>query len=186
MGSLSMVVMLYIKMTLHVAVKLVECLVDSDDGLQTNGSQMSMTNLIPLASIATQNVMVRLVTSSDGESEVDSVTITSCLGDGSDVGTTMSRIFPLGGILFELLSGEEPPLLEKESPPTLTSIDLDNGLYMNNGSGQRKLKKHTSSCSSSEDVYSKYIFKLESLGMPLGMYTHTELTRLQSGRLMRR
>lgn len=157
----------YIKSALPIALKLTECLIEAE-----KDEQNGRGNPIPLASIATANVLIRakelvLTGTYVGQVQevVEHVWITSCVGEDSRV---TSRLFALGVVLYELFSPDSP--LQEDMPTfdaTSNSLSMNSiNLYNKSNGNHRPSKRSQRQLSISEGNISQCTARLESKGAP--------------------
>jgi len=160
----------YIKSALPVAIKLSDFFI-----------QLQEMNITHLTSINAENVLIYLKRTKEGET-IDSVLINSgdnCISFAADGGSTQSRLFAVGLILYELFSTEEP-LVEDIPPFTSASV---RGINLNDmprvihrppittsENDQRPLKRSHHRAQTGDKV-STCIAKLEDKGLPRSICT---------------
>jgi hypothetical protein len=93
----------YIKSALLIALKLTECILEAE-----KDEKIVHRNPIPLASIASDNVLIRCRESQLKDKEaweiIEFVWVMSFVGDDSATGTVMSRLYAVGIVFYELFS----------------------------------------------------------------------------------
>jgi len=161
----------YIKSALPVAIKLSDFFI-----------QLQEMNITHLTRINAENVLIYLKRTKEGET-IDSVLINSgdnCISFAADGGSTQSRLFAVGLILYELFSTEEP-LVEDIPPFTSASV---RGINLNDmpvihrppitttsENDIQPQKKRSHHPSQTGDKVSTCITKLEDKGLPRSICT---------------
>jgi len=161
----------YIKSALPIAIKLTDFFI-----------QLQEMNITELSSINAENVLIYLKRTEEGET-IDSVLINSgdnCISFAADGGSTQSRLFAVGLILYELFSTEEP-LVEDIPPFTSASV---RGINLNDmpvihrppitttsENDIQPQKKRSHHPSQTGDKVSTCITKLEDKGLPRSICT---------------
>ena len=160
----------FIKPALLIALKLTECILEAEKDEKSGHG-----NPIPLASIAPENVLIRVrkyqnalgESNEDKEDEIDFVWVMSIVGDGTATGTVMSRLFAVGKVLFALFSNNSS-MLDDDSPPFQVMASIDSiSLGDDTENDNRTCKKSYRPKGQAHDSKnSEYIADLETNGVP--------------------
>lgn len=141
--------------TLSIALKLTECLLEADKN-EENGRM----DPIPLATIAAENVLVRVRLADE---VVDYASFMSCIRDSWDAGNAMQRMFALGRVFYEFVSGESPPFAVTELTLNATSV---NSISIEDSPSLKRPSKKSQRCPSmSLDGISTCISRLEGFAV---------------------
>ena len=148
----------YINGALPIASKLTGFLTEADKDTQESGH----TNPIPLQSITAGNGLIRV--SSLGT--VEHAWFMSRIGDDIDSGNAMSRVYAFGTVLYQLFTGEEPPLEENAtSADSMGILNLSGDRQLNQPRPAKKSHGH------SEDQITQCMLRLEAAGIPWSLCT---------------
>ena len=154
----------YIMSTLPIALKLTECLIEAE-----KDEQNGLTNPIPLASIAPDNVLIRakvegeIEPPNDAHETIEFAWFMSFVGDDLATGGVMARLLALGKVLYELFSSKEL-IMDIPTMVSMHSIDLRNDIKSSDQCSQKKC--HWRPNQAGDDISMDIFASLAADGVP--------------------